>query len=160
MEFRTVADIPECGFRLGYSDRGMLVGSCFTDNIGKRLLRYKMPVTVNPLGTVYNPFSVLRTLERLVSGQELTAAELEFADGLWFSFDCHGSFSSSDRGGTLARINEAIRAGHEALTRASYLVLTLGTAWVYELPDGRVVANCHKLPLLLLCICNRQPRQH
>ena len=43
----------------------LFVGSCFADGIGRRFEEEKFKVTVNPFGTMYNPASVLHTLQRL-----------------------------------------------------------------------------------------------
>ena len=65
MQFRTPINITPCGFRIGYAQRGLLLGSCFAENIGMRMKRYKLPVVFNPFGILFNPASVARTLTRL-----------------------------------------------------------------------------------------------
>lgn len=65
MEFRTVVDIPKPGFEIGACEEMLFVGSCFADSIGQRFREEGFPVTVNPYGTMYNPVSVLHTIERL-----------------------------------------------------------------------------------------------
>jgi hypothetical protein len=147
MEFRTVVDTPNYPFRIGHEPSGLLIGSCFAAQVGERLLRRKMPVTANPFGTVYNPASIVHTLERLESGTPLAGDDLREHNGLWFAFSHHGSFAAPDKTEALARANASIEAGHRALQQAGYLILTLGTAWVYErVEDGGIVNNCHKLP--------------
>ena len=64
MEFRTIVDIPEPGFRIGPCEEILFVGSCFADSIGQRFREEGFPVTVNPYGTMYNPASILHTIER------------------------------------------------------------------------------------------------
>ena len=65
MEFRTVVDIEDPGFRIRPCEEMLFVGSCFADSIGTRFREEGFPVTVNPYGTMYNPVSVLHTIERL-----------------------------------------------------------------------------------------------
>lgn len=147
MDFRTTIDIPEYAFRIGHEQQGLLVGSCFAASVGERLAGMKMPVTVNPFGVVYNPISVIHTLKTLEKGERIHADQLTEHNGLWFSFSHHGSFASPDKTEALAHINNSIVSGQKALQNADYLVLTLGTAWVYELLEtGGIVNNCHKLP--------------
>ena len=67
MEFRTVVDIEKPGFEIGPCEEMFFVGSCFADNIGKRFLEEKFRATVNPFGVMYNPASILHTVERLYS---------------------------------------------------------------------------------------------
>ncbi|MBQ8065174.1 MAG: GSCFA domain-containing protein [Prevotella sp.] len=64
MEFRTVVDIPKAGFAIQPCEPLLFVGSCFADSIGQRFREEAFPVVVNPFGTMYNPVSVLHTVER------------------------------------------------------------------------------------------------
>ena len=64
MEFRTVVDIPVMGLEIRPCEELLFVGSCFADAIGQRFRDEGFPVTVNPFGTMYNPASVLHTIER------------------------------------------------------------------------------------------------
>lgn len=147
MEFRTPIKIEPFDFRIGHSTPGLLVGSCFTEHIGARLRRYKMPVAVNPFGIVFNPASVAATLRRLGSGAPYTADDLLRSGERWVSLDHHGSLCSTDRDATLETIGRAVAEGRKALQEARYAVLTFGTAWVYRhRKTGRIAANCHKLP--------------
>lgn len=64
MEFRTVVDIPDPGFRIGPCEEILFVGSCFATEIGRRFQEEKFRTTVNPYGVMYNPASILHTVER------------------------------------------------------------------------------------------------
>ena len=109
--------------------------------------RYKLPVVFNPFGILFNPASVARTLARLDSGKLYEADDLTRSGDLWVSFDHHGSLASVDRDEALKTINQAVRYGARVLREAGYLILTLGTAWVYQLREtGEIVCNCHKRP--------------
>ena len=68
MEFRTVVDIPSPGFEIQPCEEMLFVGSCFADAIGQRFKDEGFPVTINPFGTMYNPASVLHTIQRLPWG--------------------------------------------------------------------------------------------
>lgn len=63
MDFRTVVDIPRPNFAIPPQAKMLFVGSCFADNIGKRFADEMFRVTVNPLGVMYNPASILHTIE-------------------------------------------------------------------------------------------------
>lgn len=65
MIFRTEVPIPKPGFSIRPNERMLFVGSCFADNIGRRFADNHFPVMVNPFGVMYNPASVLHTVERL-----------------------------------------------------------------------------------------------
>lgn len=64
MEFRTIVEVPKPGFEIAPCEEMLFVGSCFADSIGQRFREEGFPVTVNPYGTMYNPVSVLHTVER------------------------------------------------------------------------------------------------
>ena len=64
MELQTKVDIARAPFEIGPCEEVLLVGSCFADGIGRRFREEGFPVTVNPYGTMYNPASVLHTIER------------------------------------------------------------------------------------------------
>ena len=64
MEFRTIVDIAKPDFRIEPCEELLFVGSCFADSIGERFREEGFPVTVNPYGTMYNPASVLHTIEK------------------------------------------------------------------------------------------------
>ena len=64
MEFRTKVETGRAGFQIGACEEVLLVGSCFASEIGQRFRDNGFPATVNPYGTMYNPASILHTLER------------------------------------------------------------------------------------------------
>ena len=64
MEFRTQVDIPKPGFQIEPREELLFVGSCFADSIGQRFVDNQFRAVVNPYGTMYNPASVLHTVER------------------------------------------------------------------------------------------------
>ena len=66
MEFRTKVETGKAGFQIGASEAVLLVGSCFAGEMGQRFKDNGFPTTVNPYGTMYNPASILHTLERLI----------------------------------------------------------------------------------------------
>jgi len=64
MEFRTRIDIKKADFEIGPCEELLFVGSCFAQGIGQRFRDEGFPVTLNPYGTMYNPASILHTIER------------------------------------------------------------------------------------------------
>lgn len=147
MEFRTEITVVRSPFTVAHDRRGFAVGSCFAEHISSRMEALRFPLTANPTGILFNPASIAAMIRRLDEGRPYTLDELFEAGGLWHSYDHHGSFSHTSADETLAGINAAFRDGAEALRRADYVMLTFGTAWIYRLAaDGRIVANCHKVP--------------
>ncbi|MCF8225104.1 MAG: GSCFA domain-containing protein [Bacteroidales bacterium] len=147
MKFRTEIDIPEQGFRIGYHQHIMMMGSCFTDNIGELLRKYLFHINVNPFGVTYNPASIARGLEILLKKDRYEAEELRIFNELYFSFDHYTKFSGTDRDRVLNTINDSLLAAGADLKKTGPLILTLGSAYVYIFKETReVVNNCHKLP--------------
>ena len=68
MQFRTIVDIPAPGFQIPPFAPMLFVGSCFAHGIGQRFVEEKFHATVNPYGVMYNPVSVVHTLERWLPG--------------------------------------------------------------------------------------------
>lgn len=123
------------------------MGSCFTENIGAMLQYYKFPVLLNPFGIVYNPVSLHQQLRYLLSDKLFTERDLFEHNGVWHSFMHHGHFSGYSRQQVLENINEQLQQARLHLQDTKLLIISLGTAWVYEfLQTGTVVANCHKVP--------------
>lgn len=123
------------------------MGSCFAENMGAKLADHFFPVEINPFGTLYNPASIAEGLRMLMEEKQLEASDLFFYQEMYHSFTHHSRFSASTQEDCLKKINERLLTSSSALKMADRLVVTFGTAWVYKLKsDGRIVANCHKLP--------------
>ena len=132
-------------FQLDFTSGIVSLGSCFADEIGSRLNDGGFRIEQNPFGTLYNPASIAAALHRIVDDNEITEADLVQHEGMWHSWHHHGSFSRATKEECLEVCNSRIHQAHRALKEASLLMVTFGTAWVFE-HDGSVVANCHKLP--------------
>ena len=143
----TSIQIPKPSFGISYADRMVVMGSCFAEHIGERLENDKFRVDNNPFGTLYNPASIAEGLRRLLCPEPLSASELFAHEGSYHSFSYHSRFSATTAEEALRQMNERLFSSAQQLRSASRLILTWGTAYVYRLKsDGRIVANCHKLP--------------
>lgn len=67
MDFTTKIDIPQSNFALNPEDRMLFVGSCFAENMGRRLADNALRCQTNPYGTMYNPASIMHSVERAIS---------------------------------------------------------------------------------------------
>ena len=147
MELRTAIKIDERRGTITHSDATVLLGSCFSDNIGARMRTAMMNVDVNAFGPIYNPLSIATNLQRAIDGTPLMGDDVFLAGGMWNSFLFHSKMSRSNKLRTLEGMNRRIASCHEHLLNARTLIVTLGTAMVYRhRPTGCVVSNCHKLP--------------
>jgi len=147
IKLKTEVDLPEFKRKMGYRHQSMMIGSCFAENIGTYLQELCFPIVVNPFGILYNPVSIVNSLEILVSGKIFTEQDLFYANGLYHSFAHHSRFSGSDPVETLARINSQNLQAAAVLKNCHHLFITFGTAWVFKhKANGTIVSNCHKLP--------------
>ncbi len=152
MKFRTEIVPRPSGVKIGYENRILALGSCFADRLAEPLRQIGMRIAANPTGVLFNPLSIADAVERAAEKRWPCREELQqSADGLWFDWGFHGSFSSPDPDTATERMRTALQRLADALGHADRVIVTFGTAMVYELrPEmqqaGRVVANCHKQP--------------
>ncbi|WP_343703946.1 GSCFA domain-containing protein [Chitinophaga sp.] len=147
MNFRMTFPVAPLEPSVQYADKMLLAGSCFAEEIGGRLQQHKFNVLVNPNGILFNPLSIAQSLQGYMDGRRYTEADLFMHEDLWHSWDHHSRFSGPDREAVLAGINDSQAAASQRLKEADWLVITLGSAYVYVLKEtGNIVANCHKVP--------------
>ena len=126
-----------------------MLGSCFADEIGAQMIQRGLHVTCNPFGTLYNPLSIAQAITLQPSD---FGPQLVYHEGLWHSMAHHGSLSRADKNEAERVVRASIETMQQALNEATVIIVTFGTAWVYEAKDerlkmnGAIVGNCHKLP--------------
>jgi hypothetical protein len=139
--------IPEPKRKISYDDSMLLIGSCFTANVGTALQELKFNTLHNPTGILFDPLSVARHLQDYTTNKQYHAHELVQLNDIWNSWLHHSEFSSVHQDECLNRVNTAIRYAHAHLHHTTMLLITLGTAFSYQLtPEQQPVANCHKAP--------------
>lgn len=153
MKWMLTTEVKPLSPPITYQDSILMVGSCFTENMAGYLRDYKFSVMDNPQGILFNPVSVLSCLQRITNCQSLTEKELFFYNDCYHSWDHHGEFSSPRIADCLDVINASIIQAHDYMKKAGMLVITLGSAWVYQLTEAaplyqpdKVVANNHQAP--------------
>ena len=138
--------VSNSGKKIGYDDKLLLLGSCFADNIGEKFGTHYFQMLSNPYGTLYNPASIAAILSPIANSQSpISNPPIIEWGGLWHSMLHHGSFSHSDRNQVLLRCEQSRELLRAFLQEATVVIVTFGTAWVYEY-EGKVVSNCHKMP--------------
>ena len=145
MKFRTEIEITSLGVKIGYENRVLALGSCFAAHIARKLAGAKFRVAENPSGILFNPLSIAAAIRSYADPAPVTRGELGFDGEVWHHFGFHGDFSAPTADEALQKMNAARQAGADALRTADRIVLTFGTAWVYE-RQGEAVANCHRRP--------------
>ncbi|TDT43627.1 GSCFA family protein [Maribacter spongiicola] len=132
---------------IDYTSQLLLLGSCFSENIGAKLEYYKFQGLQNPFGILFHPLAIEKLIQKSVN-QELFIEEDVFHENeQWHSFDAHSCMSSPSKEKIIIDLNEALRSTAVQAKKASHIIITLGTAWVYRnTSSNEVVANCHKVP--------------
>lgn len=148
MKFRTEIEIqaPHPG-AISHLDTVWTIGSCFADEIGDKMLAEGFDVEVNPLGTLYNPQSILQSVRNLVDGKRYEPSDFFEHEGKYRNFDFHSLFARRTPGDSAEFANSTISRLRDRLPSLSVVILTLGSSRAFYLEDeqhGRVVANCHK----------------
>ncbi len=150
IKLQTLVADEKCKVGISYGDKIMMLGSCFSDSIGRQLADYGFDVCVNPFGTLYNPVSILRSVERLVSGTPFTeedCIQIGAGDERWCSFCHHTSFARATREEFLENANHALETAREFFMECNKVIITLGTSWCFRhIESGDIVSNCLKRP--------------
>ncbi|MBX2934417.1 MAG: GSCFA domain-containing protein [Ferruginibacter sp.] len=124
----------------------MLVGSCFTEQVGAKLAGHKFTILENPNGILFNPVSISKSIASYIPNRQYNENNLFYQNECWNSWEHHSRFSSPDINECLKKINKSQAEAHQFLKNADWLLITLGSAFVYKLSNDEVVANCHKVP--------------
>ena len=150
IKLNTEISVEPSEFKISHSDSIFLLGSCFTENMGKRMAELDFRTMINPFGILYNPLSMAMALTYCLDNKRVGEEDLVFRDDLWHSWLHHGAFSRRDKQECIESCNRAISEAHEFLQSCNTLIVTFGSAWYYTLKEsGMVVANCHKVPASL-----------
>lgn len=131
------------------NDKIVILGSCFADNMGQKMVDLGFDVCLNPFGTLYNPVSVCNSVARLTSGIPFSKDEcvqMGAGAGLVCSFSHHTSFARRTEDEFLQVANASLKEASLRWKAASKVIITLGTVWIYEyLRSGETVSNCLKI---------------
>lgn len=150
MKLQTPVADDKCRVGISYNDKIMMLGSCFTDNIGKQLLNFGFDVCVNPFGTLYNPASIYESVLRLIQGTPFTEEDcthIGAGSERICSFHHHTTFARETKQEFLDNANQALKKASEFFKECNKVIITLGTSWCYRhLATDRIVCNCLKHP--------------
>lgn len=146
MQFRTEINIAKAVRRIEHNESILTIGSCFAENMGKKLNEHRFNVLSNPFGVLYNPASIFNSLQ-LLKQDTFPQDELFFHAGEWHSFYHHSDFSHHEKWSSLDKINSRLAALKSFLKKTQFVIITLGTSYVFRSKEtGRIVSNCHKIP--------------
>lgn len=132
--------------QIDYQSNLLLLGSCFSENIGDKLRYFKFQSTQNPFGILFHPKAIENLITNAINKKAYSSDDLMYQNEVWHSFDAHSSLSSANESVLLSKINSAISLTSKKLEEASHILITLGTSWVYRfIETDTIVANCHKI---------------
>ncbi|MEJ2545346.1 MAG: GSCFA domain-containing protein [Calditrichaceae bacterium] len=147
MKFRTEIQIDKYKYPIEHHNSIATIGSCFAENIAEYLRRFRFNTLANPFGILYNPVSIFNALSMIHSVKEFSKKDLVSQDDLWHSWFHHGSFSHPNAEQCVLKINDQIKRAKSFMEICDYLIITYGTAFVFEhIDSGIIVSNCHKIP--------------
>lgn len=133
--------------QIHYSSKILLLGSCFSENIGAKFDYFKFQNTQNPFGVIFNPVSIEKLITRAIENNLFSQEDIFQHNGIWKCLDAHSELSSLEKDEFLNNLNSALQNLRDALLSSTHIIFTFGTSWVYRnLVSGEIVANCHKLP--------------
>ncbi len=146
MSWQTPVKLEALGL-LSLSEPILTMGSCFAEHLGDRLLRYKWNCLSNPFGTLFHPLTISRLLTMVIKGESLARDGFISYDGSTFHFDLPSTFYGRDSRHLEAIFKATAAQVCSLMDRPFWILLTLGTAFVYEnLETHQLVANCHRQP--------------
>ena len=146
MKFRTEIKCPKSTKQIDHNSKVVLLGSCFSEHMEDKFNYFKFDTFANPFGILFNPKALETAVGRCVKQDRYTKNDLIEHGEIWLSLDHHSRFNRSDHKQVLDEINTQINLGHQALNKASHVIITLGTSWIYKWKeDQRIVGNCHKI---------------
>lgn len=132
---------------LGYADPVLMIGSCFSQSMGALCNKNRLNVISNPLGTQYNPGSILHNLQLLQGSAQIQEKDLIQNQKLWYYTNAHHDLFGSTQDEITQKLNAIIQPLREFWQQVKFVWITPGTAQYYQyVPTGNNVGNCHKLP--------------
>lgn len=148
MIFHTEINIKPLEQTVVYADALLFLGSCFADEVGVICKGLGFNALVNPFGVLYNPASIAQSVERLDSGRPFTRDDvIAVGERQYCTFSHNTAFWNTSEDMLLQTINQRLGEVHEHFMKSKWLVVSLGTSWVFKhRMSGQIVSNCHKLP--------------
>jgi len=133
--------------QIDYSSKILLLGSCFTENIGAKFDYFKFQNLQNPFGIIFNPVSIEKLVVRAIENDFFSEKDIFEHNGIWKCFEAHSEVSALEKNEFLQNLNTALKDLRAALFSSTHIIFTFGTSWVYRnIETNEIVANCHKLP--------------
>ena len=145
MKFRTEITIAPWSEKLEYTDSIVCLGSCFASNIATKLKESKFNAVDNPVGILFNPASIARSVELMAKQTPINQSDIFERNGRYVSFMFHSTLSGATPEEAIEVMQNGVAEGGKQLNNAKLIIITLGSAYVWRDRSGEVVANCHQV---------------
>lgn len=147
MKLQTQIPLKKAANQIGYNSQLLLLGSCFSEHIGKKFDYFKFQNLQNPFGILFHPKAIENLVERAIQQEKYVEADVFYRNERWHCFDAHSDLSDSSKEQLLDKLNKSLESTYRQMTRSTHIIITLGTAWAYRYNvNDKLVANCHKVP--------------
>lgn len=146
MKLQTNIPLKRAKNQIDYESQVLIFGSCFAENIGSKLDYFKYQSLQNPFGILFHPLAIEKLISKAVHQDSYTEEDVFFLNERWHCFDAHSDLSNPSKEILLEQLNSGLEKTYQQITKATHVLFTLGTAWVYRrIENDAVVANCHKV---------------
>src|SRR5665213_3467157 len=124
MEFILPFTVTESPAKISYGEKIVFIGSCFSEEIGGKLKDLKFDILQNPHGIVYDPLSIVYTLDSCIENKKYTEEDIVQLNELWHSWHHHSSFSGTKKQSVIDAIYDSQIRAHNFLKDASWIIIT------------------------------------
>ncbi len=147
MNLQTQVPLQQAEHQFDYQSQLLLLGSCFVENIGKKLDYNKFRSLQNPFGILFHPKAIENLLSKSIQIFGYTEDDIFYHNERWHCFDAHSDLSDVSKEELLRKLNNGLKDTRLQISKLTHIIITLGTAWVYRNNTlNAIVANCHKVP--------------
>lgn len=147
MELKLKVDFPIADFtsKIAHESKLVLLGSCFTNEMGNKFRHYGFEAKISAFGTIFHPIPLARLVSETLTG--IQQERILQRNDLFFSWDASSSMYDLSVEMLIEKLNAERADLKSQLTQANVVFITFGTALGYEeMNQELIVANCHKMP--------------
>lgn len=147
MKLQTQIPLNRAENQIDYNSRLLLLGSCFSDNIGKKCEYFKFRSLQNPFGILFHPKAIENLISKSIDQEIYCEEDVFFHNERWHCFDAHSDLSDPSEESLIKNLNEGLVSTLAQIQKAAHIIITLGTAWIYRRTETeKIASNCHKIP--------------
>ena len=106
--FRTSFKANPSPFNLNLNSKTLLLGSCFSENIGKKLESIKLDTLTNPFGTLFHPTAIFNALEYTLNTKKYNKELTTLQQDIWYHYQFHSSLKEITKTSLIELIDSKI----------------------------------------------------